>query len=79
MREVMGLAFRQLLPAVGIGLGLAWLLAPILGVVLLGLDPRAPLTYLAVAVSFVTVGLGAALVPALRAAGVEPAEVLRGD
>jgi len=79
MREVMRLALRQLLPAVVIGLALAWLLAPILGVVLLGLDPRAPLTYIAVAVSFVAVGLGAALVPALRAANVEPAEVLRGD
>jgi predicted permease len=79
MLEVLLFALRQLLPAVGIGLGLAWLMAPILGVVLMGSDPRSPLTFLFVAVAFMAVGLASALVPAFRAASVEPAEVLRGE
>jgi len=76
--EVLKLALRQLLPATGAGLVLAWLLAPLLGVVLLGLDPRSPVTYLGVGVAFFAVGVAAALIPARRAAVVEPAEILRG-
>ena len=77
--ETLKLALRQLLPALALGLLLAWLVAPILGVVLLGLNPRSPSTYLGVAVAFLGVGLVAALIPARRAAAVEPAEVLRGE
>jgi len=77
--EVLKLALRQLLPALMLGLLLAWLVAPLLGVVLLGLDPRAPTTYIGVATVFLGVGVVAALIPARRAAKVEPAEVLRGE
>ena len=76
--EILKLALRQLLPALVAGLLLAWLLSPILGVVLLGLNPRSANTYLGVAATFITVGLIAALIPAFRAAAVDPAEVLRG-
>jgi ABC-type antimicrobial peptide transport system permease subunit len=77
--EILKLALRQLLPALGVGLLLAWLLAPVLGVVLLGLNPRSPSTYLGVAMAFTAVGITAALIPARRAAAVNPAEVLRGE
>jgi ABC-type antimicrobial peptide transport system permease subunit len=77
--DILRLALRQLLPALAVGLVLAWLVAPVLGVVLLGLNPRAPATYLGVAMAFIVVGVTAALLPALRAAAVEPAEVLRGE
>ena len=77
--EVLRLALRQILPALAVGLSIAWLVAPILSVVLLGQNARAPGTYLGVAVAFLVVGLTAALIPARRAAGVEPAEVLRGE
>lgn len=77
--EILKLALRQLLPALAAGLLFAWLLSPILGVVLLGLNPRSPTTYVGVATAFITVGLAAALIPANRAASVDPAEVLRGE
>jgi len=77
-RETMGVAARQLLPALAAGLALAWLAAPILRVILVGGEPRRPSTYLGVGLAFLTVGLVAALVPALRAARTDPARVLRG-
>jgi predicted permease len=77
--EVIRLALRQLIPAVVFGLAVAWLLAPILGAVVLSSNPRSPGAFLGVAVSFVSVGLVAALLPARRAAAVDPAQVLRGE
>jgi predicted permease len=79
VREVLGSASRQLLPAVAVGLALAWISAPLLGVILLGGDPRSPAVFVGVAATFLAAGLGAALVPALRAGRVEPATVLRGE
>ena len=78
-RSVLSLAARQLLPAVVVGLLLAWLVSPILGAFLLGLDPRSADTYAAVAMTFLGTGMLAALVPALRAGAVDPARVLRGE
>jgi ABC-type antimicrobial peptide transport system permease subunit len=78
-REVLSLAFRQLVPAVAIGMAVAWVLAPLIAVALLGGDPRSPAVYAGVALSFIAVGMGAALLPALRAAALDPARALRGD
>lgn len=78
-RDVVGLALGQLLPGVVAGLFLAWLAAPLLGILLLGGDPRSPVAYGLVSGVFVAVGLLAALVPAARAASLKPAEVLGGD
>jgi predicted permease len=77
--EVVWGALTQLLPALVLGLALAWLAAPVLGLLLVGLDPRSPVTFGAVALGFLGVGLLAALGPALRAARVQPADVLRGE
>ncbi len=78
-REVLTLALRQILPAILAGLTVAWILAPLLAVALMGEDPRAPLVYVGVAGAFLGVGLVAALAPALRAAALDPARVLRGE
>ena len=78
-RSVLRDAMGQLLPAVGVGLALAWLAAPALGAVLLGGDPRSPGVFGAVALAFLGTRAVAALIPALRARAVEPAEVLRGE
>lgn len=78
-REILTFALRQLAPAVGVGLGLAWLVAPALGPLLLGGDPRSPLTYAAVAAIFLLTGMLAALTPALRAAAVDPIQALRSE
>jgi len=77
-REVMALALRQLVPAVAVGLALAWLLAPLIGVAVLSLEPRSPLVFALVAAAFLAVGMAAALVPALRAAALDPGQALRG-
>jgi len=78
-REVLSLAVRQLVPAVLAGLILAWVAAPLIAVALLGGNPRSPLVYLGVAGAFLLVGIAAALGPALRAAALDPAQVLRGE
>lgn len=78
-REVMGAALRLLAPALLAGLAGAWLLSPVLAAFLLGLDPRSAVVYGGVAVSFLATGLAAATLPALRAAGLDPARTLRSD
>lgn len=79
VREVLRVALRQLAPATAVGLAGAWLAAPVLGAILLGGDPRSPLVFGGTALTFLGAGLGAALVPALRAGRVEPASVLRSE
>ena len=78
-REVIGSAMRQVIPAMMVGLALSWLAAPGLSVILLGNSARSIPTFLAVAAVFVTVGVIAALLPALDASRVEPADVLRSE
>jgi len=78
-RSVIRDALGQLLPAIALGLVLAWLAAPVLGAFLLGGHPRAPEVFGGVALAFLGTGVLAALVPALRARSVEPADVLRGE
>ncbi len=77
-REILALALRQLVPGVLAGLALAWIAAPLIAVALLGGNPRSPLVFAGVAAAFLVVGLGSALGPALRAAALDPARVLRG-
>lgn len=77
--EVLKSAMRQLLPAVAVGLTLAWIAAPLLGVILLGGHPRSPRVFAGVGLLFLCAGLAAALIPALRAGRVEPASVLRAE
>jgi putative ABC transport system permease protein len=75
-RDVVTNALGQLVPALVVGLALAWLAAPLLGILLLGGDPRSPLAYTVVAAVYLATGILAALVPALRAAGLNPGRVL---
>jgi len=77
--QTLSFAMKQVLPALVLGLTMAWLIAPILRVLMLGMDPRGLGTYVGVAVSFLTVSLLAAALPAFRASRVDPAQVLRGD
>jgi putative ABC transport system permease protein len=77
--EIMEFALRQLVPAVFLGLGGAWVVAPSLGPLLLGANPRSGMTYAVVATVFVATGLLATIVPALRAAAVDPIEALRSE
>lgn len=81
--DVLGLVLRR-----AAGLTLLGLLAGLLGnlalagslsSLLVGVGPFDPFTYLAVAALVLLSGLAAAWLPARRAAGIEPVELLRAD
>ena len=62
----------------GVGMGLAWVTAPLLRGLLVGLPPLDPASF--AMAGFLLTGLAcvAALIPARRAAGTNPSEALRG-
>jgi ABC-type antimicrobial peptide transport system permease subunit len=67
--------------AAGMVLGVitAWLASRLLGTLLFGVSPREPVIYLVVALGILLVGLVANLVPARRAASLDPMRVLRSE
>jgi hypothetical protein len=73
------LGHGSVLALAGIGLGLVTTLAltQVLSSLLFGVSPRDPQTFVAVGVVLVAVALGASLIPARRAAKVEPMVALR--
>jgi putative ABC transport system permease protein len=77
--ETLSVALHQLVPAIAVGLLLAWLAGPLLSIIALGVDPRSPSTLAAVGIAFLTVGLVAAAIPTLRAAATDPAAALRAE
>lgn len=66
-------------PGLAVGLGLAWSSSKILEGLLFGLPPRDPVTLLGACLTLGLTAAAAALVPARRAAQVDPARVLRAD
>jgi len=80
-REVVGMVVGRALRMVGIGLASGLVLALAAGQLLrsqlVGVGPRDPLTYLAIALLLGLVALGAAWLPARRAARVDPMVALR--
>ena len=80
---VRGMVVRQglLLSGAGVGLGLlvAALLSRVMRSLLYGVGAVDPLTYAVVAVSLVAVAVLASLIPAVRAAGVDPSRALRTE
>jgi ABC-type antimicrobial peptide transport system permease subunit len=80
---VRGMIVRQggLLALIGILLGLAGAaaLSRVMATLLFGVSARDPLTYGGVAAGLAVVALLASWIPALRAAGVDPAIALRND
>jgi ABC-type antimicrobial peptide transport system permease subunit len=79
VRRVFRDAVSMLGVGLGLGLALAWGLAGWSRTVLAGISPRDPLTYGGVVLLVVVVSLGALLVPALRAALVDPSLSLREE
>jgi putative ABC transport system permease protein len=81
--SVLGLVLRQgvLTLALGLGLGLlgALLLSRGISGLLFGVAPTDPLSFLAAALLLLTVGVLSCVVPARRAAGVDPIRALRNS
>jgi ABC-type antimicrobial peptide transport system permease subunit len=82
-REVLGMVLREsiLLALVGIGIGLpiAFAVARTLRSMLFGLSSADPSAWVAALSGIAFVTLAAALLPALRAASIEPMHALRGE
>jgi ABC-type antimicrobial peptide transport system permease subunit len=82
-RRVMGLVVGQgiavVASGIGIGLLVAIVAAPRLGSLLVGVAPRDPFVLALVAATLVTVAIVASMVPAWRAARVDPVQVLRSE
>ena len=79
LRLVLGQGARLVLVGLGLGLAVGLGLAQLMASTLVGVSPRDPLTFTVVPVLLAVIGLVATVVPARRAAGVDPAVVLRGD
>jgi predicted permease len=62
-----------------LGLAIAWLTGRLLGTLLFGVSPRDPVIYLVVAFGILLIGFLANLVPARRAASMDPMRVLRSE
>lgn len=80
---VMKQGARQLVLGLGLGLGLAFLIATLGGSaiqnMLVGISPRDPMTYFAVATLLIIVSFIAAFIPARRATRVDPIIALRAE
>jgi putative ABC transport system permease protein len=79
LRMVVGQALRLAVAGLGIGLALALGLGRLLRSLLFGVEPEDALTYVAVTVGLAGVALVASIVPALRAARVDPIAALRSE
>lgn len=81
--RVLSLVVRQglAMAAIGVGLGVAMAVAAtrLLEGMLYGIAPRDPSVFAAVALLFGVVALCASLIPASRAAGVDPMSVMRAE
>ena len=79
--DVLRMVLKQGFTPVGIGIvlgtGLAALLASALDIMFFGINRHDPLTFTAIAIVLTATGLGACLVPARRAAAVDPMVALR--
>jgi ABC-type antimicrobial peptide transport system permease subunit len=79
LRRVLWRALVRLAPGLVLGIGLAYLVTPIFGVFLSGMDPRDPRIFASIALGYIGVALAAAAIPARRAAALDPTQVLRND
>jgi putative ABC transport system permease protein len=82
-RTIVAMVLKQggtlAIPGVVLGILIAFVAARWLGSVLYGVSAGDPLTYAGIAALIIFVALAASYVPARRAAGLDPAQVLRAD
>jgi putative ABC transport system permease protein len=76
---VVGQEMRMVLAGLAVGLIAALALARMLGTFLFGVPPTDPFTFAAAALLMLSAAVVACLIPAIRAARVDPFETLRSD
>jgi putative ABC transport system permease protein len=79
LRMVLKEGLQLVLLGIGLGFVAALGLAQLMASLLFGVEPSDPLTYLAITLLFVVVGLVASYLPALRATRVNPMVALRSE
>lgn len=79
MRSVLGSAIRRVMAGVTLGLFASWMISSALQAVVFGVTPTEPGVYVQVTAALALFGLLAALLPALRAARLDPVETLRRE
>jgi putative ABC transport system permease protein len=79
LRMVVGDGLKPIVLGVGIGLAAAALLSRVVASLVFGVRPTDPLTFSAVALLLVVVGVLASIIPAYRATRVEPISILREE
>ena len=79
LRLVVGDGVRLAAGGVVLGLALAWMLAPMVANLLYQVTPQDFTVFAAVAVALVGAAAAASVIPALRAAHIEPSEALRDE
>jgi putative ABC transport system permease protein len=76
---VVGQGFRLSAIGVGVGLVAAFGLTRLMHAMLVGVRPTDPITFGAIALLFLLIGVGSAWLPARRAAGLDPSRALREE
>jgi len=79
LRSVFAEGALLTLTGLGIGIALSWTLRQIIATLLFGVTASDPSTYAGAAVLFLATAFGATLIPAWRAARVNPTSALRSD
>jgi putative ABC transport system permease protein len=79
MRSVLSVALRRVAIGLLAGLTSAWAISNAFQSLVFGITPTDPGTYFQVAIGIALIGVGAAFVPALRAARLDPVETLRRE
>ena len=77
LRSVFGRGLRRLVPGLAIGVIFAAIITPLFGIFLSGANPLNFRVFAVIVFGYITIGLAATLVPARRAASLDPVRVLR--
>ncbi len=79
LRMVIGEGMTLVLIGLALGIALAWMLAKLVSNLLYGVKPHDPATFVAATLVLATCAFTACLLPAIRAARVDPVVALRHD
>jgi putative ABC transport system permease protein len=79
IRMVIGDGSRVVLAGIAVGILAAMIVGRLVATLLAGVTSSDPITFIAVAVSLVTVALAASYIPARRASRIDPATALRTE